>query len=187
MRGSDTLSPYDNADAGKTKLQDEEDGETQAQMLYHNPKYLDRYDALSVYSAYASSTIYQERTDNNVMLLFDGDDMTTWQEGVYGYGVGEYIDVSFYDRCKITYIGFKLGNWRNDTWYEKNARPRTMTLQLEGEDFELDFQNAHKVQWVKLENPPEIEDLRLIIDDYYMGTVYEDTCITDIYFYGEYV
>ena len=69
--------------------------------------------------------------------------------------------------------------------YEENSRPKKMTLLLGDECIELNFEDEQKIQWVELENAVAIESLRLVIDDYYAGTTYEDTCITDIFFYVE--
>ena len=92
------------------------------------------------------------------MMLFDDRDDTTWQEGVDGYGIGERVDFNFGDNnyYKVKYMGFKMGNWKNDKYYVGNAKPRTLT-----------------------------NCMSITIDDVYAGTSWEDTCITEILLYAE--
>lgn len=61
----------------------------------------------------------------------DGDEVTSWQEGVEGPGIGETIYYKLDQEQPITYLTFKLGNWRNDKYFYGNNRPRTLTITLD--------------------------------------------------------
>lgn len=154
-------------------------------LLAEEPKMNEGYYKVSVVEANASSTISQQGTDNGPMLLFDGRDDTTWQEGVNGYGINESLFFSFEGSNKIKYIGFKLGNWKNDKYYFGNAMPKTMTLSLGDYSGQVTFNGVRDIEWVEVSRAVSADSMRMVIDDVYPGTSWEDTCITEIMIYAE--
>jgi|GEM_PF-3713807 len=151
--------------------------------LYEPSEWLDE---AYVYDAWASSTIVQDNgVTNEPMKLFDGDDTTTWQEGADGYGIGEYVIAFLDDVYGVEAISFKLGNWRSDSYYVENAMPKTMTIVMGYQSFEVDFYNEQSVQWVTFTEPIYVRQIAFIIKDVYTGTKYEDTCINEIGIWGD--
>lgn len=118
------------------------------------------------------------------MMMFDNNYSTTWQEGVAGYGIGEAVSFSLNKPYKIKFMSFKLGNWKNDQYYYGNGRPRTMTIVLGDFSGQVTFQDAWQEQWVEFSNPVTADALRVIIDDVFTGTTWEDTCISEIHMFG---
>ena len=143
------------------------------------------YKTVNVVNASASSTIVQTKTDNNPMKLFDGRDDSTWQEGVQGYGMGEFVSWNMDRKYNIKYIGFKLGNWVNDYYYYGNAKPKTITLTVGDFTGQVTFTNDRAVQWVELSNEVTADSMKLVINDVFPGTTWQDTCITEILVYGK--
>ena len=143
------------------------------------------YQPVNVVNASASSTIVQEKTDNYPMLLFDGRDDSTWQEGVEGYGIGEWVSWNMDRKYNIKYIGFKMGNWASDNYYYGNARPKTIVLTAGDFTGQITFTNERAVQWVELSNEVTADSMRIQINDVFPGTTWQDTCITEILVYGK--
>lgn len=150
----------------------------------------DGYGYLTVAAASATSTIWQESIDNSPILLFDGSDESNWQEGVDGYGTGEYVEATLESQRAVRYFSFKLGNWRSEEYYEQNGRPSALTITLLDEDGTevfsdtVSFSDAMQTHWVALSADVSARTVRLTIADVYTGTVYEDTCINEVGIYG---
>lgn len=140
---------------------------------------------ISVIAANASSVVSQAGVNNEPMLLFDGRDETSWQEGVDGYGAGESVAFSFDGTYKVKYLMFKLGNWKNDEYYYGNARPRTLTVILGDFTQEITFSGERRPEWVELSNPVTADSMRIVLGEVYEGTTWADTCIAEIEIYGE--
>lgn len=142
---------------------------------------------ISVLTANATSTISQQNTDNSAMRLFDGRDDTSWQEGASGYGIGERVDFNFGDNnyYKVKYMGFKMGNWKNDKYYVGNAKPRTLTIDFGQYSEEVTFNDVKEIQWVEINPAESVNCMSITIDEVYPGTSWEDTCITEILLYAE--
>lgn len=139
---------------------------------------------IEVRNAVASSTISQEGLSNDPMLLFDGEEETSWQEGVAGYGIGESLEIQFDYAADIEYLSFKLGNWKNDKYYFGNAKPKTMTFIIGDFTGQVTFTGDRTTEWVKLSRPVKADKMTMIIDDVYEGTSWEDTCIAEMGIYG---
>lgn len=150
-----------------------------------NSPSLSGYTKVGVSSANASSTIRQSTTSNDAMLMFDGSDKTSWQEGVSGYGEGETVDIYFDGTYELHYIAFKLGNWRNDKYYYGNAKPKTITLDFGTATAQVTFPDTDRItQYVELSTPVSTDHMQLRIDAVYPGTKWADTCINEIIPYG---
>lgn len=167
------------------ELNEETDNDTEMQLTTKEPSDLSSYKKLPVIAADASSVIQQQGIDNGPMKLFDGDYATTWQEGVKGYGAGEYVAYSFDSTYKVKYVGFVLGNWKDDNYYYGNGRPRTLTILLGDKSEQVTFFDEKVVQWIVFPDGVNADSMRIIIDDVYPGTSWEDTCISEIMVYGE--
>lgn len=136
-------------------------------------------------AANATSTISQELVDNSPLLMFDGKDGTDWQEGVEGYGIGESVSFSFGSSHKVRYMGFKLGNWKNDKYYYGNSKPKTITITSGNFSGQITFTGNKEEEWVRLDYLDSTDSMRITIDDVYEGTTWQDTCISEIEIYGE--
>ncbi len=147
MGNSEPAAPaaeQDNAAAAKESepapLPAEAAPEMQITLLPSEPD-LTGMHPLKVPAADASSTIDQSDigVSNAPVLMFDGRDDTSWQEGADGYGVGEYANCYFEEIMDIRYIGFKLGNWKSDKLYGENAKPRTLAIRIGDVEKEVTF------------------------------------------------
>lgn len=135
----------------------------------------------------ASSTYNGDRATHIAYNLLDGSPKTNWTEGVSGYGEGESVDFHF--QKKQTVVGFTIwaGNHYDDSYYVKNARPKTITLTFaDGSAKEYTLQDKRKEQTFYFDQTVETESVLLTITSVYDdGAVYEDTVISEISFLVE--
>lgn len=143
-------------------------------------------DLVNVIAANASSTIKQTNgVQNYPILLFDDNTQTSWQEGVSGPGIGEYVAAEFDREYEISYMLLRLGNWKDDRYYNGNNRPKGLSFAMGSEVFHLEFPDVHEEFWVEISPPVKTTSFRVTIESVHAGTSWDDTCITDILIYGK--
>lgn len=137
--------------------------------------------------AYSSSVV----TDNGPMYnneasqMVDGDETSSWQEGAQGDGIGENVYFTFNQEYKVKYITFKMGNWRDKERYNKNNRPKEISLELGGQEYKLAFPDGKKEYMVEFSDSLPASDLYLEIRSVYKGSEWDDTCISEMTVYAE--
>lgn len=133
----------------------------------------------------SSFVVQQSSTiDNTGWSAFDGNPETSWQEGQPDDGIGEYVMARFDRDYQVKNITFLLGNHRSDEWYEKNNRPKRISILLGGQRFEAEFPDEMSEFTVVLSEPVSASDITVMIDEVYCGTEYQDTVIAEIGVYG---
>lgn len=137
-------------------------------------------------TAVDSSHVVQQGTsiDNTGWSAFDGQATTSWQEGVAGHGIGQYAGISFDREYQVQVVTFLLGNHRSDAWYQKNDTPRVLSIHLGGQVFQVTFPKEKVEFAVVLSRPVAASSIRVVVDDVYPGTVYEDATIAEVGVYG---
>ncbi len=155
------------------------------------PSGISGYSQVKVSSASASSTLRQgiKGITNDAMVMFDGNDKTSWQESASGHGIGESVSIRFNGTYNVKYIAFKIGNWRWDKGsgvrYRENNRPKTVTLDFGTHYATVTFSDSQTVQYVELSEEVNASEMRVILEDVYLGTKDDDTCINEITIYGK--
>ena len=141
---------------------------------------------LEIANAEASSSFGTPADDfyHGPAFAVDGDESTSWQEGVPGGGKGEWITVHLTKERKVQALALKLGNWRDEEAYKANHRPHVMTLKVGGQEFLLNFKDVMKEHYVVLSEPVRADSLTLVLEKRYKGTETTDNCITEIAVYG---
>ena len=136
--------------------------------------------ALSVSSQLTgkSSTVY------GAAFLNDGDTSTPWEEGVEGDGIGEQITYEPEAGTKLQVIRIYPGNGRSDKAFQENNRPKTITLEIDGKKQILNFDDAGHFYTFSSKKPVTAKQVKLIIDSVYPGSKWQDTCISEVEFYG---
>ena len=76
-----------------------------------------------------SSKASSELDDNTAEKAIDGQEVTSWQEDVAGYGHGENLTLKFEKTYTVKYLALKLGSWKDDAAYEQNNRPKELDIQ----------------------------------------------------------
>ncbi len=133
----------------------------------------------------SSTVVQQDRTiDNSGWSAFDGQIETSWQEGVAGGGIGEYIYGGFDRTYQVRVINLLLGNHRSDDWYIKNNTPKTVLINMGGKTFQASFPQEKTEFSLVFSQPIEAGDIKITIDDVHKGTDYADTIIAEVNIYG---
>ena len=119
--------------------------------------------------------------------MLDGNPKTNWTEGVPGYGEGENVDFHFQENQPIAGFTIWAGNHYDDSYYVKNARPKTITLTFsDGSAKEYTLWDKREEQTFYFDQTVETESVLLTITSVYDdGAVYEDTVISEISFLVE--
>lgn len=139
-----------------------------------------KISADKVVSAGASSTIKQEKVQNPPINILDGDEMTNWQEGVDGSGIGESLYFTFDQEYDIDALTLKLGNWKTDDYYYGNNRPKTLKIVTADQEWSMTFPEERMEFSVQFTSPVRTGEFKVVIEDVYKGTKWDDTVITDI-------
>lgn len=136
--------------------------------------------ALSVSSQLTgkSGTVY------GAAFLNDGDTSTPWEEGVEGDGIGEQITYEPESGTNLQVIRIYPGNGRSDKAFQENNRPKTITLEIDGKKQILNFDDAGHFYTFSSKKPVTAKQVKLIIDSVYQGSKWQDTCISEVEFYG---
>ncbi|MDD3219242.1 MAG: zinc-ribbon domain-containing protein [Lachnospiraceae bacterium] len=166
-------------------IDDGNGGKPAAGVIEYNRVLLSETTKLSPVDASATSTIKQDGVDNSVMVLMDGNEVTNWEEGVDGDGVGEQVTFRFSKAHDMKYLTFKLGNWKSKDYFQDNNRPKTLTLSFDDASYQVTFENVQKEFMVELGTPIHSEFLSVQIDSVYKGNKWPDTCISEIGVYAE--
>lgn len=146
---------------------------------------IDSSKRIGILSAEATSTIVQETTTNEPLLMFDNKLDTNWQEGVDGPGIGQGFKAIFQEPSKVKYLVFYLGNWKTDNYFYGNNRPKVLTLEMGALHTQIEFLDKWEEFCVELTPACDASSLTVTIDEVYAGTSWDDTVITDISLYRE--
>ena len=132
--------------------------------------------------AYASSELDSDGHTYYAENAVDGDSDTTWQEGVEGYGIGEYLELGFDQPQKLSLLRIFPGN---GNYYTENGRPAELLVEFsDGSAMSFNFPDCYGDYTLDLGGTVETSWVRLTIAEVYPGTVWEDTAITEVLAYG---
>lgn len=119
----------------------------------------------------------------------DGSTETAWVEGVSGPGIGEWIQLTFSSPIELRDLRFDVGYDKSADLFAKNNRIKSATLVFSnGEPMTVGFEDARGPQEFAMARAPgsnvETAFVRVIIDEVYPGTRYDDTCLAEIEMWG---
>ena len=169
-------------DASEETAEDEKEDEITISVDEATPVDLDSYVQIQPVSSKASS----ELDDNTAEKAIDGQEVTSWQEDVAGYGHGENLTLKFEKTYTVKYLALKLGSWKDDAAYEQNNRPKELDIQTDHLIRKVTFSDEKKEYWVTFSDTCKTSELKLIIEQVYRGlkTSWNDTCIAEVQVYG---
>jgi len=159
--------------------------------------------AADKWEATASSTLTKTGSIfYSAMNLRSNTRLDAWCEGTSGYGIGEYIDITYtlgnYDEVygggeiskdpfSFTSLCIVNGYAKDEALWRKNARVKTLKLYVNNElKGYIELTDTIKPQYFPLYDLAGacgVSTLfRFEIADVYKGSAYEDTCLTGIVF-----
>ena len=133
-----------------------------------------------VISSLASSVIKQAAVQNPPINILDGDQVSNWQEGVDGSGIGESVEFQFDKEYQVKGLTLKLGNWKSEKYYYGNNRPKTLTFQMGTQSWEVEFPDAWQEFGLEFTHPVSASNMKITINDVHKGKSWDDTVIADI-------
>ena len=134
----------------------------------------------SVTGSTASSMIKQTKNDNLPIYLFDNDPSTSWQEGVSGPGIGEYVQYIFDKEYTVTALTFRLGNWKDERYFYGNNRPKTLKIETDRNVWVVTFPDSWTEFGVKFSSPVKCKEMKIRVEEVYSGSQWDDTPISDM-------
>lgn len=143
---------------------------------------LEGYSRVTISEAAATSTTPAEDGGDlyGPQSAVDDSDDTSWQEGADGQGVGEQLTLTFDRDYGVKYIFLKLGSWTSENYYYQNNRPETLAITVGGNTFNVSFPDEMTEYCVELSDTVTTNQITLQIENAYVGTAWDDTCITNV-------
>jgi hypothetical protein len=122
-------------------------------------------------------------------LATDGALETSWVEGVPGPGIGEWFMLTFPGAAEISYINLDVGYDRDaDSFYANNRIRRATLIFSGGEQIDVTLSDIRGMQTIALAHYAgsniETTFVKLIIQEVYPGSEYDDTCLAEIAVWG---
>lgn len=142
----------------------------------------------------ASSVLTQDGNNTYfVNNIKDNNLSTAWVEGVNGLGIGENINFEFNGSQKVSGMAIANGYCKSNNIFDKNSRVKKVLIEfsdgtsiekeLDGYYSELSDENFGYTDFISFEGDVNTEYIRVTILDAYMGSAYEDTCISEVKFF----
>lgn len=157
-------------------------------------------DANVTASSYLKDKRHEYKPENVKYTMYTGDcsmwgfteNVVPWVEGKDGYGIGEWIEYAISsflekrgDREDLNNRNAKLYilngyvNPKLPHLYKENSRIKKATLIIDDStEIKIEFDDIVEFKCVELGRP--FTKVKIVIDDVYKGTKYDDTCITSI-------
>jgi hypothetical protein len=115
---------------------------------------------------------------------------TPWCEGAAGPGVGEWLELTFPEQLEVAYLSLHVGyDYSDDIFFKNNRLKRVTFIFSNGEEIEWSFDDERGPQLVPLACAPgpclEVTSLKIVIDEVYPGSTYDDACIGEIEVWGQ--
>lgn len=133
------------------------------------------------YKEESSHLVEKDGKEYPVTNLCDMDSETPWVEGVPGYGIGEsfVLENTWETVYKTLLIMNGFISYEKPFLYKQNGRIKKIrvTGMVSGKEKVLDVLDTPHPQSVDISFITEPEDVRIMIEEVYPGTKYDDTCI----------
>lgn len=95
--------------------------------------------ATQISGAVASSVLYEEGFDHGASNVLIDNDELAWSEGAQGAGVGEWIELSYAQRCYVNALTIKPGFLKSEELFHANAVPKRILVEGDSASVELDL------------------------------------------------
>ena len=119
----------------------------------------------------------------------DGLPETAWAEGVAGPGLREWVLLTFPGTIEVHSVGLDGGLDRDADVFSANNRIKQVTLEFSsGETLSVPFQDVRGIQNIPLVRALgsniKTDWIKIVIEDVFEGTRYDDTCLSEIEVWG---
>ncbi|PIU67790.1 MAG: hypothetical protein COS84_03460 [Armatimonadetes bacterium CG07_land_8_20_14_0_80_40_9] len=142
-------------------------------------------------SASASSSLSPTQSLHSPWQVIDGDKETAWNEGVEGSGRGEWIRLDFPSPRDVIKVGvipgfnkIKEDKW-GDRFYKNNRVKEAILIFSDGTSRLVKFKDSREMQYIYFSPPVKTSFVKLVIEDIFPGSKYDDTAISEIEVWGD--
>jgi len=133
----------------------------------------------NVYAVKVSSAKLEDNRLYSASNLIDNDPKTAWVPVSNKSGIGEWVEFSFDDPMQVNSLLITNGYAKSTESFIRNNRIKTATLEFsDGSKSTVTLQDTSKPQTITIRK--KTRTIRLIIDEVYKGTMYDDTCLSDM-------
>ena len=116
--------------------------------------------------------------------IYDNLLETAWQEGVDGYGEGEYVSIAFDDNYELNGMTIYNGYQKSEKLYFENGRPQRILMEFsDGTSTTCTLDDIFGSQTITFSQPVNTSYVTITILSVYKGEKYEDTSISEVAFY----
>ncbi len=117
--------------------------------------------------------------------MIDGDEATSWQEGVDGAGEGQVFTVEFVDNPRVDYVVIYNGNHKSEELYYNNNRICSMNVIIDGQSSNVEMADTMDPQVIHITGAEDVSQIQFEIVSVYSGDKYNDTCVAEVQFLCE--
>jgi hypothetical protein len=112
-----------------------------------------------------------------------------WCEGAAGSGVGQWLMLEFPAPLEVAYISIDVGyDYNDDIFFMNNRIKKARLIFSDGTELPWEFDDERGLQLVPLACAPgpctQTTFVKLVIDEVYPGSSYDDACIAEIEVWG---
>lgn len=117
----------------------------------------------------------------------DGKTKTSWQDGKENEdAIGETLTYLFDAPCSIDFIVLRNGNAMADENYYNNSRIRKLKIyDNNGHSVTVLLEDVNNWQQIELAGFEDLTELVFEVVSEYEGSLYKDTCVSEVEFYGK--
>lgn len=138
----------------------------------------------------ASSTLIDTsalRFDYSPSQVKDQDFSTAWIEAERDAGINEYVMVNYGEEKEIDRLGIVPGYGRDEEIYFENNRVKKLTLEFsDGSTVEKELEDKYAMHMLEFDRR-KTSSVKVIINEVYSGSKYNDTAISEIDVDSDYV
>ncbi len=179
-RDSDSDTTQKAIEETEKKTEKETEGETKS-------SYADPVSMSALESVTATSILKEGTFIYYVDYIKDKDLTTAWTEGASDDGIGEGITFVFDTEQLITGLAINNGFQKSTDLYNKNSRVKQLKI-IDGDGNEqyVDVKDTQELQLIDFNKDIVSDTISVYIAQVYIGSAYNDTCISEMSFYGSY-
>lgn len=195
-RTVDFINKIGHSNTSKLGSEDNNDTDISEDDKNENNNVFIGYEKINVKKTGESSYLYSKSTNTSYSAAntCDGNISTSWQDGVTGDGIGEYVEYFFDGIKQLIYLDIYNGNLYSEKKYWDNNRPSIIKVDAlrDGEvivSMEYYFEDIYTIKPTTIylgsdSEPIDCDKIMIYILDVYHGAVYKDTCISEVEFYA---
>jgi hypothetical protein len=142
-----------------------------------------------VSSSYLGQNDFLVKANYHPYYIIDDDPNTTWVEGANGDGIGEKVVLNYLNQIKVDALSIYMRNGyqKNKELFQQNNRLKEIKVNFINEinsysvsSFNFTLEDCLGYQEITINRPITFNKIEIIIVSVYKGSLYQDTCLSDL-------